>query len=259
MKLDIYQLDAFASNRFEGNPAAIVPLQEWLPDATMQAIATENNLSETAFFVANGDGFHLRWFTPVAEVKLCGHATLATAAVLFDELHYESDQIRFQTLSGELRVSRKGEALQMDFPAQVPTPCAVPPQLIDAFSATPVACLKFDDVIAVFAEEDFVRQVRPNLARLAEIECRGILITAAAKDYDFILRWFGPRLGINEDPVTGSAFTQVVPYWAERLGKSRLTAKQVSARGGEVRCELQGDRVLIAGTVYKYMQGTIAI
>ena len=259
MQLPIYQLDAFANRSFEGNPAAVCPLKNWLPDATLQAIALENNLSETAFFVAQGDRFELRWFTPAAEVKLCGHATLASAAVLFNDLDYDAELIRFDTKSGELRVTRSGAGLQMDFPAQAATHCAIPEQLTQALGVAPNACLQYDDLIAVFDSEAAVRRATPNLALLAEIECRGVIITSPAQDYDFVLRWFGPRIGINEDPVTGSAFTQIVPYWAERLQKKQLVARQVSARGGDVQCELAGDRVLITGKVYKYMQGTINI
>ena len=259
MKIDIYQIDAFANQVFEGNPAAICPLQEWLPDETMQSLAAENNLSETAFFVPNGDAFDLRWFTPGTEVNLCGHATLAAAYALFNILDYAGDEIVFNTKSGALTVAREGEYLSMNFPAQPPIPCETPAQITEAFGQLPSECLKFADIIAVFDSEDAVREADPDMALLAQLDCRGIIITAEAKDYDFIARWFGPRTGIGEDPVTGSAFTQLVPYWAEKLNKSSFKAKQVSARGGEVSCELVGDRVMIAGKAVKYMQGVVEI
>ncbi len=257
MKLDIYQVDAFANKAFEGNPAAICPLQEWLPDPTMQALAAENNLSETAFFVAEGDGFGLRWFTPATEVDLCGHATLAAAYVLFELLDYAKEEILFTTKSGVLSVTRDEEFLKMNFPVQRPTPYELPMQIAQAFNATPEDCLKFADIIAVFSSEELVHRADPDMVLLEQLDCRGIIITAEAKDYDFVARWFGPRTGIAEDSVTGSAFTQLVPYWANRLGKTQFNAKQVSARGGEVKCELVDERVLISGKAVLFMRGTI--
>lgn len=259
MKIDVYQVDAFASKPFEGNPAAICPLADWLPDDTLQAIAAENNLSETAFFVPNDDGYALRWFTPATEVDLCGHATLAAAKVLFEELGFEGDEIRFSTRSGLLTVARSGELLQMDFPAQPPMPHALPQEIVEAFGATPEDCLKFADIIAVMPTEDLVRAAKPDLSVLKRLDCRGVIITAQAEDYDFVARWFGPQTGIDEDPVTGSAFTQLVPYWAQRLGKTRFSAKQVSERGGELLCELVGDRVLISGRAVLFMRGVIEL
>ncbi|PCI79352.1 MAG: isomerase [SAR86 cluster bacterium] len=259
MKINVYQVDAFANKPFEGNPAAICPLQEWLPEQTMQALAAENNLSETAFFVAEGDGFALRWFTPATEVDLCGHATLAAAYVLFEELDYQGEEIRFSTKSGTLSVMRNGDSLRMDFPAQPPLPFELPAQLVEAFAATPEDCLKFADIVAVFPSEELVRTADPDMLLLAQLDCRGIIITAESTEYDFIARWFGPRTGIEEDPVTGSAFTQLVPYWANRLGKTEFRAKQVSERGGEVTCELVGDRVLISGKAVLFMRGVIEI
>lgn len=259
MKINVYQVDAFANKPFEGNPAAICPLEEWLPEQTMQALAAENNLSETAFFVAEEGGFALRWFTPQTEVDLCGHATLAAAYVLFEELGYQGEEVRFSTKSGTLKVERNGDSLRMDFPAQPPTPFELPTQLVEAFAATPEDCLKFADIVAVFSSEDVVRNAAPDMMLLEQLDCRGIIITAEAQEYDFIARWFGPRTGIEEDPVTGSAFTQLVPYWANRLGKSEFRAKQVSARGGELSCELVGDRVLISGKAVLFMRGIIEI
>jgi len=257
MQLTMYQIDAFASQRFEGNPAAICPLESWLPDDLMQAIAMENNLSETAYFVPTANGFHLRWFTPVHEVKLCGHATLASAYVIFNLLGYAQDSIVFDTLSGPLTVTRKGDWLEMDFPAQPPQACATPAAIVEAFGRQPLACLKAEDYLVVFDDERFVRDTQPDLRALAQLDLRGVAITAASRDYDFVTRFFAPRYGIDEDPVTGSAFTQLIPYWAQTLNKQQFQARQVSQRGGVVRCELDGARVRIAGQAVKFLQGQI--
>ena len=259
MQLTMYQIDAFASQLFEGNPAAICPLTTWLPDDLMQAIAMENNLSETAYFVKTANGFHLRWFTPAHEVKLCGHATLASAYVIFNLLGYTQDTIVFDTLSGPLTVTRQGEWLEMDFPAQPPQPCTTPKEIIAAFGRQPVACLKAEDYIVVFDDERFVREAKPDMRALAQLDLRGVAITAPSKEYDFVTRFFAPRYGIDEDPVTGSAFTQLIPYWAQQLNKKNFNAKQVSARGGEVRGELHDDRVRIAGQAVKFLQGQIEV
>jgi PhzF family phenazine biosynthesis protein len=259
MQLTMYQIDAFASQLFTGNPAAICPLESWLPDELMQLIAMENNLSETAFFVKTANGFHLRWFTPTHEVKLCGHATLASAYVIFNLLGYMQDTIVFASLSGPLTVTKKEDWLELDFPAQPPQTCTTPPALVDSFGRQPIACLKAEDYIVVFDDERFVHEIRPDLRALAQLDLRGVAITAQATDYDFITRFFAPRYGIDEDPVTGSAFTQLIPYWAQQLGKKHFHAKQVSARGGEVRGELRGERVLIAGQAVKFMQSTIEV
>ncbi len=259
MKINVYQVDAFANKTFEGNPAAICPIGEWLPEELMQTIAAENNLTGTAFFVPNEDGYDLRWFTPSTEVDLCGHATLAAAYVLFEDLGYEGDEIRFGTKTGGLSVTRSGEFLRMNFPAQPPAPFELPLQVVEAFGTTPEDCLKYADIIAVFPSEELVRAADPDMGLLEQLDCRGIIITVEARDYDFLARWFGPRTGIKEDAVTGSAFTQLVPYWANRLGSNRLKAKQVSQRGGEVSCELVGDRVYISGKAVMYMRGVIEI
>lgn len=259
MQLIQYQIDAFASRVFEGNPAAICPLQAWLPDAVMQAIAMENNLSETAFFVQTGETFHLRWFTPVHEVRLCGHATLASAYVIFTILNARQDTIVFDTLSGPLSVTRRDDWLEMDFPAQVPVACAIPQAVYDAFELQPVACLKAVDYIVVFDDENFVRQVQPHIHALLPLDLRGVAITSPSSEYDFVTRFFAPHYGINEDPVTGSAFTQLVPYWAEQLGRQAFAAKQVSRRGGLVRCALAGERVRIAGQAVQFLEGMIEV
>lgn len=259
MQIDIYQIDAFASRPFEGNPAAVCPLEAWLPDELMQSIAAENNLSETAFFVPDGDNYHIRWFTPAAEVDLCGHATLASAFVLFDCLGAGDDTVTFDSRSGLLPVSRDGERIVLDFPAQPPVSCDTPREIVEAFGAAPVECLQSADLVAVFDHEDTVRSAEPDIPTLAGLQSRGIIITAAAKDYDFVSRFFGPAVGIPEDPVTGSAHTQLVPYWSGKTGKSRFHARQVSARGGDLFCELADDRVLIAGTAVLYLRGSITV
>jgi PhzF family phenazine biosynthesis protein len=259
MKIDIYQIDAFAKRAFEGNPAAVCPLTAWLPDELMQSIAAENNLSETAFFVAEGPGYAIRWFTPAAEVDLCGHATLASAYVLFNCLGFDGDRVDFTSKSGPLSVSRDGDGLVMDFPAQPPRPCAIPPEIVEAFGVTPAECLKHDDYLIIFDDEETVLSADPAIDILGRLGCRGVIISAASQEYDFVSRFFAPGVGIPEDPVTGSAHTQLTPYWAGRLGKQHLRAKQVSARGGELNCTLQGERVLIAGHAVKYLQGVVEV
>ena len=259
MELMLYQIDAFANKPFEGNPAAICPLEDWLPDELMQSIAMENNLSETAYFVKNNDRYHIRWFTPTHEVDLCGHATLASAYVIFNILAYNKNEISFESKSGSLTVRRNDDLLEMDFPAQPPTQCDTPEILIKAFNVTPLECLKAEDYIVVFENEDDVLNAKPNLSLLSELDLRGIAITSKSNTYDFITRFFAPNYGINEDPVTGSAFTQLIPYWSVKLNKQNLNAKQVSNRGGEVRCFNSGKRVKISGKAAKYMVGTIKI
>jgi len=225
----------------------------------MQAIAAENNLSETAFFVPKGDDYHIRWFTPTTEVDLCGHATLATAHVLFHALGYERENISFQSRSGPLSVSRKGELLQLDFPAQPAMPCDTPVEIEQAFGIRPVECLKSEDYLVVCKHEAQVREASPDLALLKKLDGRGVIITALSEQYDFVSRFFAPNYGIDEDPVTGSSFTQLAPYWAERLGQAKLIARQVSQRGGDVNCELKGNRVTIAGRAVEYLHGEINV
>lgn len=259
MELTLYQIDAFARQVFEGNPAAVCPLQAWLPDEVMQNIAAENNLSETAFFVASDKGYHIRWFTPVHEVELCGHATLASAYVLFELLDYDGDRLVFDSRSGPLTVYRENDWLSMDFPSQPPRACDIPETLLRAFEFQPIACLKAVDYILVFKDQRTIENCRPDLVMLAELDCRGVAITARGEQHDFVSRFFAPRYGINEDPVTGSAFTQLIPYWATELDKTELRARQISHRGGDVLCRMQGDRVSIAGQAVKYMQASIEI
>lgn len=259
MKLPLYQVDAFTSDLFSGNPAAVCPLDQWLPDTLMQSIALENNLSETAFFIPAPDGFHIRWFTPVKEVDLCGHATLATAHVLFNLLGHPTDTVVFDSRSGKLSVTRDKENLIMDFPIQPPIPCELPAALADAFDSDPVECLKSEDYLLVFKDETDIISANPDLELLKRLDLRGVIITAPARQYDFISRFFAPKYGVPEDPVTGSAHTQLAPYWASRTGLKRFRAKQVSARGGELACEISGNRVLISGKAVTYLEGSIQV
>ncbi len=259
MKINIYQIDAFANKVFEGNPAAVCPLDSWLPDELMQSIAAENNLSETAFFVSEGAGYSIRWFTPVSEVDLCGHATLASAYVIFNIMNYEDDSIDFDSKSGKLSVSRNEDCLTLDFPAQPAEPCNVPDQIIQAFGIMPIECLRDEDYIVIFDKAEDVQSVNPEMETLKNMDCRGVIISALSDEYDFVARFFAPGFGIPEDPVTGSAYTRLVPYWAGRLDKSKFNVKQVSARGGELMCELKGDRVLITGKAVKYLEGVVYI
>jgi len=259
MKIPIYQIDAFAKRPFEGNPAAVCPLPAWLPDRLMQSIAAENNLSETAFLAAEGDDYAIRWFTPVEEVALCGHATLASAFVLFECLGFAGERIRFTSKSGALSVSTEGDQLVLDFPTRPPRPCDIPDVLVEAFGVVPAECLKHDDYLLIFDDQEDVVQAAPRMDLLARLDCRGIIISAVGTEHDFVSRFFAPRVGVPEDPVTGSAHTVLTPYWAGRLGKQRLRARQVSARGGDLDCTLRGERVLIAGHAVKYLEGTLEV
>lgn len=259
MKIPIYQIDAFASELFEGNPAAVCPLIKWLPDDKMQKIAFENNLSETAFFVQKGTGFHIRWFSPTNEVNLCGHATLASAYVLFNILNYNKNIIKFESKSGLLKVVKDDDNLILDFPAQPPLPCETTQEIINALNITPIECVKSEDLIAVLNDENDVLTIEPDFEQMTKFGLRGVIVTAQSKKYDFVARCFFPGLGIKEDPVTGSAYTQLAPYWATKLGKDLFRVKQLSARGGELTCELYKDRVLISGKAVKYMEGKINV
>lgn len=259
MKLKIYQIDAFSDQPFSGNPAAVCPLEAWLEDGIMQSIAEENNLSETAFFVKRNNGFHIRWFTPLTEVDLCGHATLAAAHVIFAMLRYQENEIIFQSRSGELIVKRNKEQLEMNFPEQTPELCECPQNLLKAFNSKPIACLKAEDYILVFESEEEVVSAQPIYEQLTKLDLRGVIITAESTNFDFVSRFFAPKYGINEDPVTGSAHTQLTPYWSKRLSKKRLHAKQVSKRGGEIFCEDKGNRVLISGNAFHVMTGELIL
>lgn len=259
MKFTIFQIDAFAEKPFEGNPAAVVPLNEWLSDKMMQKIAEENNLSETAFFVPIEGGFHIRWFTPKREVKLCGHATLASAFVLFTILDYGPNTITFDSLSGPLSVSKAEGLFTLDFPIQVPERCEIPDDLIQGLGKRPTECYQNEDYLAVFESENDIASIRPNAHYLGRLDRRGIIVTAPSSEFDFVARVFAPKYGILEDPVTGSAYTQLMPFWAEKLARSKLRAKQISSRGGKVLCEIRDDRVLISGAAIKYLEGTIDV
>lgn len=254
-----YQVDAFTARAFAGNPAAVCPLEHWLDDELLQAIAAENNLSETAFFVASGQRYALRWFTPTTEVDLCGHATLAAAHVLFDHLGYPGRRILFDTNSGELAVERRARMLQMDFPARPAERQEMPPALMDGLGIAPAELWAGDDYLAVFDDEAAIRALTPEPQALATLDRRGVIVTAPGDSADFVSRFFAPKAGITEDPVTGSAHCALTPFWAHRLGKHRLTAWQVSRRGGEIECELSDERVLLAGHAVTFMEGRIFV
>ncbi len=258
-QLKMFQIDAFASVVFRGNPAAVCPLTNWLSDELMQAIAAENNLAETAFFIQNGDNYDLRWFTPRYEVDLCGHATLASAFVIFTALEPTRNSVQFNTRSGPLWVKRNGDLLTMDFPSLQPTICTNPPALLlEGLGKTPQFVLSTKSkYITVFASEDEVLAIQPDFKLLEQLHPHGVVVTALSKDADFVSRYFAPSYGIPEDPVTGSIHCSLVPYWANRLGKTQLYAKQVSNRGGELWCEAQQDRVTISGRAVRYLEGDI--
>lgn len=262
MQLPIYQVDAFTDKLFGGNPAAIVPLKTWLADELMQKIAFENNLSETAFFVPTNDGFHIRWFTPTIEVNLCGHATLASAFVIFNVLKYPQDTILLDSKSGILKVRKEGNWLELDFPAQAIVPAEAPQGLIEGIGRKPTEIYRAsDDYLLVYKSQKDIEEISPNFNTLKQVKARGVIVTSKAKSarLDFVSRFFGPGSGIDEDPVTGSAHTKLVPYWANILGKNELIAEQISARKGFLKCKLVGDRVLMAGKGKLFLKGKIII
>jgi PhzF family phenazine biosynthesis protein len=258
MKIPIYQVDAFTMGPFSGNPAAVCPLDAWLDDDVMQNIAAENNLAETAFIVAREAGYDLRWFTPTIEVDLCGHATLAAGYVVLNHLQPDLDSVSFQTMSGKLVVIRDGDRLSMDFPARAPTPATVTEALSDALGQAPAEVHMSRDILAVYDDEASVRSLSPDQTKLLALdEGLGVIATARGDEADFVSRFFVPKAGIAEDPVTGSAHCTLVPFWAERLGRSQLVAHQVSPRGGELHCEHQGDRVIMSGQCILFLTGSI--
>jgi PhzF family phenazine biosynthesis protein len=259
MRIRYFHVDAFTSRVFGGNPAGVCPLESWLPDETLQAIAAENNLSETAFFVREGEDYRLRWFTPVMEVDLCGHATLASGFVLFTELGHAGSMVRFQTLSGGLAVERKGKLLELDFPARMPTPAEAPAELVQGLGLAPQEVLKSRDYFVVYKSHDEVAALEPDMTLLSRLDCLGVIVTAPGDDCDFVSRFFAPRAGIPEDPVTGSAHSSLIPYWAARLDKTQMLARQISSRGGELHCELRDDRVGIAGEAVMFCRGEIDV
>lgn len=260
MKLKLYQVDAFTNETFRGNPAAVCPLDNWLDDDVMQKIAAENNLSETAFFVKTGDSYALRWFTPAAEVDLCGHATLASAFVIFNFFGISLTEVNFTTRSGLLTVKKDHDLLSMDFPSRPAASCRLPEILADALGAAPKSLFLSRDYLAVYEKEDIVAALNPDMGMLARVDnCLGVIVTAPGRDVDFVSRFFAPRVGVPEDPVTGSSHCTLIPYWSSVLNKKVLHARQLSSRGGELFCEDTGDRVRIAGNAVIYLEGSIRI
>lgn len=260
MKVPIFQVDAFADRVFAGNPAAVCPLTAWPEDAVMQAIAAENNLSETAFFVAAGDINELRWFTPATEVNLCGHATLASGHVVLTEFDPGASRVRFSTRSGELRVARAERAYRMDLPAQICRPAPAPDGLIEALGAKPTAIWRAgEDYLCEFETASELLGLKPAMDALASVDTRGVVVTAPGEETDFCSRFFGPAVGVPEDPVTGSAHCALAPFWAQRFGKARLTAAQLSRRGGRLIAEVSGDRVVLEAGCVTFLRGTIEI
>lgn len=261
MELPIYQVDAFASKVFAGNPAAVMPLESWLDERALQAIAMENNLSETAFVVRCEQGYELRWFTPTVEVDLCGHATLAAAHTLFEHLGEAGDEVRFQTRSGELRVRREGALLTLNFPAIPVVPAEVDLAICKALGATAsAAAIPRDDphsVLYVYDSEADVAALQPDFAALQAASAHCVIATAVGDGCDFVSRFFGPQVGIDEDPVTGSAHCALVPYWAQRLNMQQMAARQISARGGELACRLEAGRVFMTGSAVTFMEGRV--
>ncbi len=259
MGIRIFQVDAFTRELFKGNPAAVCVLDTWPSDALLQSIAAENNLSETAFCVREGEHWRLRWFTPAVEVDLCGHATLASAHVLFSHFVQSADRVVFETRSGRLRVARAGDRLVMDFPAFTPQPCTPEPGLVEAVGGRPIQVLAAWAYVLVYGSEAEVRALAPDMKFLSGIERDGVVVTAPGREVDFVSRYFVPSAGIPEDPVTGSTHCILAPYWADRLGKTELEARQVSSRSGEIGCRVRGDRVELVGACRSYMVGEIEV
>jgi PhzF family phenazine biosynthesis protein len=259
MKLTIYQVDAFAENVFQGNPAAVVPLEDWIEEELMQKIANENNLSETAFFVKTDTGFHIRWFTPEYEIDLCGHATLGSAYIIKNFVEPHLAEIIFSTQKvGPLKAMAKDGMYTLDFPSRMPQPCTVPKQLLPSLGiSTAVEILKSRDYFVVLPDEEAVKNIEPDLSIMKELDTIGVIVTAKGQLADVVSRCFYPGLGIPEDPVTGSAHCNIIPYWSEKLGKTKMFCKQLSARGGDLWCALEGDRVQMSGKAVLYLQGEI--
>ena len=257
MKQKIYQVDAFTDRLFQGNPAAVCPLEEWLSADTMQKMAMENNLSETAFYVKEGDKFRIRWFTPTVEVDLCGHATLATGFVLFNHESHHGNSISFITeRSGMLKVTRDNDLLTLDFPADKIEKIEIGTEISAGINISPEAAFKGkSDYLLLYSSEDEIINIIPDFDKISLMDCRGVIVTAPGNDVDFVSRFFGPQSGVNEDPVTGSAHTTLTPFWSERLAKTDLTAMQLSKRRGYLQCRLMGERVAISGKCKLYMTG----
>ena len=259
MDIPLFQIDAFTGRVFGGNPAAVCLLKEWLDNGTLQAIAQENNLSETAFLVPLERGYHIRWFTPVAEVDLCGHATLASAYVILNLVDPSLTRVSFKSRSGMLTVWREDDLLTMDFPSQAPRPCEAPTDLLEGMGKGPLGVFCSEDFFLLFSDEKEVRELTPDMEKLKRVPLRGVIVTAPGEEADFVSRFFAPKYGIPEDPVTGSAHCALIPYWSAKLKKTNLRAHQVSERGGELFCSDQGERVRIAGRAVKYLEGTITL
>lgn len=260
-KLTLYQIDAFAEKVFTGNPAAVVILDAWLPEGTLQQIAMENNLSETAFLVPEKDHIGIRFFTPAAEVELCGHATLASGFALFQFENYRDEKLIFKTAQrGDLLVTRKDELILLDFPADQLMKCEIPEGLEEAMKKKPLEIWKgISDYMLVYSSEQHIMDLAPDYEKLKKVEARGIIATAKGKEVDFVSRFFAPRLDVNEDPVTGSAHTSLIPYWSKKLGKNTMLARQLSKRGGSLYCENHHSRVVIGGKAFHYLTGTIYV
>jgi predicted PhzF superfamily epimerase YddE/YHI9 len=258
--IPFYRVNAFTSNPFGGNPAGVCPLKTWLSDELMQKIAAENALSETAFFVPEAGGFRLRWFTPAMEVDLCGHATLASAHVLFGELGYAQPKVLFQTRSGELSAAQDGERILMDFPSRPPEACKDGDEVEQALGRVPLEVLRSRDYVAVFGSPAEVTALEPDIVKVAQLSCLGVVATAPGDGQaDFVSRFFVPKAGIPEDPATGSTHCSLIPYWGARLGKTEMFARQLSKRGGEIFCRLKGGRVEIGGQATIYCRGELAV
>ena len=257
MKILLYQVDAFTNKLFSGNPAAVCPLEKWLPDQQLQAIAAENNLAETAFFVQSENGYHLRWFTPNSEVDLCGHATLASAYILFTKMGVKDTSLNFQTKSGKLVVNLEVNRLTLDFPSRPAIPCPIPESLIEGLGQIPDQVLLARDYLVVYSTEKIVKSLKPKMDSFLDFDALGVIATARGENSDFVSRFFAPKVGVPEDPVTGSAHCTLIPYWSQELGKKQLHALQVSSRGGELFCEDFGDRVKISGEAVLYCEGAI--
>jgi PhzF family phenazine biosynthesis protein len=260
MNIPFFQVDAFTDRLFGGNPAGICPLEQWLEDEVMQKIAMENNLSETAFFIKKDEGFHIRWFTPKVEVNLCGHATLASAHVIFQYLGYKPQVISFESRSGFLNVRKENELLVLDFPANKPQRTGLPEDFVQSLNITPVQCYRGkEDYLLLYKSQQEIEALIPDFKKLEKIDARAVIVTAPGTQADFVSRFFAPRVGVDEDPVTGSAHTVLIPFWAEKLGKTEMKALQLSRRGGTLFCRLRDNRVDIGGKAVTYLKGEISL
>ena len=259
MEIRYFQIDAFTDRVFSGNPAGVCFLDSWADDRILQSIASENDLSETAFLVQRADHYELRWFTPSQEVDLCGHATLASAFAIFENITPKAERVEFQTKSGRLSAKRHGDLIMMDFPAHPPLPCKMPDNIGEIMGIPPLLTLRSRDLLAVYEEEEQIRRLKPDMAGVAALDHFAVIVTAPGENCDFVSRFFAPGAGVPEDPVTGSSHCTLVPYWSRRLGKKELHAFQLSERGGELFCIDRGDRISIGGRALTYLSGTIWI